>query len=207
MTNPGNRRRAPDPTILGLRHVLHMPGGGQRSAMRPRVHAERPPVKFRLPRGHDAVPAIQAQGYSPHPMVRHEDTWFERPQGALLGSIVLRRVLPAGSWTMAWETTIATGPEAERHHLWTPVDGPRMWKRLERLGMVPVVTLQAQRVPLHKGASKVAVERVRKVGDFLEVPGPDKMGLFRGEVADLLRALGAEGPVLRSYRDLAAEPA
>ena len=84
--------------------------------MRQRVHDERPPVKFRLPRGRDAVPAIQSQGYASHPVVQHEDTWFERPQGAILGSIVLRHVLPEGSWTMAWETTIATGPEAERHH-------------------------------------------------------------------------------------------
>src|SRR5688572_1496452 len=171
--------------------------------MRARVHEERPPVKFRLPKGRDAVPAIQARGYASHPPVRHEDTWFERPEGAMLGSIVLRHVLPDGAWTMAWEMTIATGPEAERHHLWTPVDGPRMWKRLERLGMAPVMTLQAQRVPLHKGASKIAVERIRKVGDFLEVPGPDKMGVFRGEVSELLCLLGAEGPLMRSYRDLA----
>jgi adenylate cyclase class IV len=175
--------------------------------MRARVHDERPPVKFRLPRGHDAIPSMQRQGYAQHPAVRHEDTWFERPQGAMLGSIVLRQVLPDGGWTMAWETTINAGPEAERHHLWTAVDGPRMWKRLERLGMEPVLTLQAQRVPLHKGPSKVAVERIQKVGDFLEVPGPDKSGVFRGDVSQLLRALGAEGPLMRSYRDLAAPAA
>lgn len=164
-------------------------------------------MKFRLPKGRDAVPAIRAKGYASHPTVLHEDTWFERPQGAMLGSIVLRHVLPDGGWTMAWETTINTGPEAERHHLWTPVDGTRMWTRLERLGMEPVMTLQAQRVPMHKGASKVAVERIRKVGDFLEVPGPDKSGAFRGDVSELLRALGAEGPLMRSYRDLASPSA
>ena len=171
--------------------------------MASRVHDERPPVKFRLPRGRDAVHAIEAQGYSSHPVVAHEDTWFERPEGAILGSILLREVKPAGTWTMAWETTITTGPESERHHLWAPVDGPRMWKRLERLGMQPVLTLQAQRVPLHKGGSKVAVERIREVGDFLEVPGPGRDGLLRHEVNDLLRRLGAEGPLVRSYRDLA----
>jgi len=172
--------------------------------MRARVHDERPPVKFRLPRGRDAVPAIQARGYASNPPVLHADTWFERPQGAMLGSIVLRQVLPDGAWTMAWETTISTGPEAERHKRLRDPDGPRMWKRLERLGMVPILTLQAQRVPLHKGASRVAVERIRKVGDFLEVPGPDKSGAFRGEVSELLRSLGAEGPLVRSYRDLAS---
>lgn len=171
--------------------------------MRSRVHDERPPVKFRLPRSKDAVGVIEAQGYAAHPAVQHEDTWFERAEGPQLGSIVLRQVIPDGPWTMAWETTIKTGPDAERHHLWTAVDGPRMWARLERLGMQPVVTVRAQRVPLRKGTSRVAVERIKKVGDFLEVPGPDKQGMFRHEVTDLLRRLGAQGPLLRSYRDLA----
>lgn len=175
--------------------------------MRSRVHDERPPVKFRLPRAKDAVGVIEAQGYAAHPTVQHEDTWFERREGALLGSIVLRHTLPDGLWTMAWETTIKTGPDAERHHLWTKVDGPRMWQRLERLGMQPVMTVQAQRVPLHKGPHRLAVERIRKVGDFLEVPGPDKRGLFGHDVTDLLRRLGAQGPILRSYRDLAGAPA
>lgn len=172
--------------------------------MRTNVHEERPPVKFRLPRGQDAIPAMRAKGYASHPMVRHEDTWFERSEGAMLGSIVLRHILPEGTWTMAWETTITTGADAERHHLWTTVDGPRMWRRLERLGMKPVMTLQAQRVPLHKGMSKVAVERTTGFGDFLEVPGPNKLGAFRSDVTDLLRFLGAEGPLMRSYRDLTA---
>ncbi len=171
--------------------------------MRSRVHDERPPVKFRLPRSKDAVGVIEAQGYAAHPAVQHEDMWFERTEGPQMGSILLRHVLPDGPWTMAWETTIKTGPDAERHQLWTSVDGPRMRARLERLGMRVVLTVQAQRVPLRKGLSRVAVERIKKVGDFLEVPGPDKQGFLRHEVTDLLRRLGAQGPILRSYRDLA----
>lgn len=169
------------------------------------VHEDRPSVKFRLParRGQDPVQLLHDSGFSSRPAVQHEDTWFERPQGAFLGSIVLRQVLPSGTWTMAWETTIRTGPEAERHHLWTEVDGKRMWARLERLGMNPVLTLKATRHPLDKGTQHLALERIKRMGDFLEVPQMAKENGLRSEVSEILRRLGATDPEPRSYRDLA----
>lgn len=173
--------------------------------MRKAVHDSRSPLKYRIPRkkgAEDLVQVMHSQGYLAHPAVEHEDTWFERPQGALLGSIVLRQVLPDGPWTMAWETTIRTGNEAEKHHLWTKVDGPAMWARLERLGMRPVVGIRATRIPLSKGQHQVALERVRKMGDFLELPGVGRDGAIRQEVHDLLHSLGAQGPEARTYREL-----
>ncbi|MEA3136332.1 MAG: hypothetical protein QOJ26_1194 [Thermoplasmata archaeon] len=179
--------------------------------MRKNVHDARPALKYRLPRAkgaHDPVKVLHAQGYLSHPPVEHEDTWFERPQGAMLGSIVLRHVMPDGHWTMAWETTIRTGDEAEKHHLWTKVDGPTMWARLERLGMKPVTTIRSTRVALNKGPHQVALERVRSMGDFLELPGVGRDGTIRHEFHDLLHHLGAMGPPEpRSYRELFAAAA
>lgn len=169
------------------------------------VHDARTPLKYRLPRpkaGRDPVQVLHEQGYLSHPPVEHEDTWFERPQGAMLGSIVLRQVLPDGAWTMAWETTIRTGDEAEKHHLWTKVDGPAMWARLERLGMQPVMTIRSTRVALNKGAQQVALERVRRMGDFLELPSVGRDGPVRSDLHDLLHRLGATVPEPRSYREL-----
>lgn len=174
--------------------------------MRKNVHDARTPLKYRLPKakGSDPVKVLHAQGYLAHPAVEHEDTWFERPQGAMLGSIVLRHVLPAGHWTMAWETTIRTGDEAEKHHLWTKVDGPAMWARLERLGMTPVTTIRSTRVALNKGPHQVALERVKRMGDFLELPAAGRDGAIRSEFSDLLHRLGAKEPEARSYRELFA---
>jgi adenylate cyclase class IV len=170
------------------------------------VHDSRTPLKYRLPRGKgdDSMRVLHDQGYLPHPAVEHEDTWFERPQGAMLGSIVLRHVLPDGPWTMAWETTIRTGDEAEKHHLWTKVDGPSMWARLERLGMRPVVGIRATRIPLSKGSQQIALERVKSMGTFLEVPGAPRDGALRSDVHALLHRLGAQGPEPRTYRELVA---
>lgn len=176
--------------------------------MRRSVHDARSPVKYRLPRsrgGHDAVRILHDQGYLAHPSVEHEDTWFERPQGALLGSIVLRHNLATDSWTMAWETTIRTGDDAEKHHLWTKVDGPAMWARLERLGMRPVMGIRSTRIALNKGPHQIALERVKRMGDFLEIPGVGRDGHLRQEFHDLLHRLGAhDAPEPRSYRELAA---
>jgi adenylate cyclase class IV len=171
--------------------------------MRASVHDTRQPVKYRLRGGTDPVRLLHREGYQAHPPVEHEDTWFERPQGAMLGSLVLRHDLARDSWTMAWETTIRSGGDAEKHHLWTKVDGPAMWKRLERLGMQPVLQLRGTRIALSKGPLRVALERIRRMGDFLEVPGPGRDGRLRHEFHELLRHLGA-GPEPRSYRDLAA---
>ena len=173
--------------------------------MRKNVHDARSPLKYRLPKSqgaNDPVKVLHAQGYLSHPPVEHEDTWFERPQGAMLGSIVLRHVMPDGGWTMAWETTIRTGDEAEKHHLWTRVDGPAMWARLERLGMKPVTTIRSTRVALNKGPHQVALERVKRMGDFLELPGVGRDGAIRSEFSDLLHRLGAKGPEPRTYREL-----
>jgi len=168
------------------------------------VHDSRTPLKYRLPRGaqHDPVRLLHEQGYLSHPPVEHQDTWFERPEGAMLGSIVLRQVLPDGPWTMAWETTIRTGQEAEKHHLWTKVDGPAMWARLERLGMRPVMGIRSTRIALSKGAQQVALERVRKMGDFLEVPGVGRDAPLRNDLHAMLHRLGATGPETRTYREL-----
>lgn len=172
--------------------------------MRKNVHDARPPLRYHLPKakGADPVQVLHAAGYLAHPPVEHEDTWFERPQGAMLGSIVLRHVLPDGGWTMAWETTIRTGEDAERHHLWTKVDGPSMWRRLERLGMVPIMTIKATRVALNKGPHQVAVERVKRMGDFLELPSVGRDGPVRPDLHALLQRLGAQGPESRTYREL-----
>ena len=168
------------------------------------VHDARTPLKYRLPKaraGSDPVQVLRTEGYLAHPPVEHEDTWFERP-GPMLGSLVLRKVLPDGGWTMAWETTIRTGEDAERHHLWTKVDGPAMWRRLERLGFVPRMTLRSTRVAMNKGAHQLAVERVRRMGDFLELPSVGRDGPVRTDLHDLLHRLGAQGPEPRTYREL-----
>jgi adenylate cyclase class IV len=175
--------------------------------MRRSVHDVRTPLRYRLPkvrggRGEDPVQVLRTQGYLAHPPVEHEDTWFERPKGDMLGSIVLRHVLPDGGWTMAWETTIRTGEDAERHHLWTKVDGPAMWRRLERLGFLARMTLRSTRVAMNKGGHLVAVERVRRMGDFLEVPSAGHDGPLRPDVHEVLRRLGAQGPETRTYREL-----
>lgn len=164
---------------------------------------ERPSLKFRLPRGRDPVRLLRESGFQSRPAVHHEDTWFERPEGEMLGAIVLRRVLPDRGWRMAWETTIRTGPEAEPHHLWTDVDGPRMWKRLERLGMRPVLTLEGVRTPMDKGTQHLALERIPEMGDFLEVPKPSRGRHMLREWTDLLHRLGATGPERGSYRHIA----
>lgn len=145
--------------------------------------------------------AIAALGYAAQEPVWHVDTWFERQEGPMLGSIVVRQVLPDGPWSMAWETSVRTGPNEERHHLWTPIDGPRMQVTLQRLGMVPVLSLRAQRIPLQRRQRRIALERVESIGDFLEVPGPDKQGVWARDVAALLRGLGA-ATMVHSYRDL-----
>lgn len=171
-------------------------------------HDSRVPLKYRLPRGtqHDPVRILHENGYLAHPAVEHEDTWFERPGSPMMGSIVLRQNLATKTWTMAWETTIRTGGDAEKHYLWTKVDGPAMWDRLERLGMRPVMGIRSTRIPLSKGPQQVALERVRKVGDFLEVPGRE--GQLRHEVHELLHRLGAtEPPEPRTYRELFAAKA
>lgn len=173
--------------------------------MRKSVHDGRPPLKYRLPRarsGSDPVKLLHDQGYLAHPPVEHEDTWFERKEGAMLGSIVLRHNLATDTWTMAWETTIRTGEAAEKHHLWTPVEGAAMWDRLERLGFRPVMGIRATRIPLSKGAQHIALERVKRMGDFLEVPGVGREGHLRQEVHDLLHRLGATGPETRTYREI-----
>jgi adenylate cyclase class IV len=178
-------------------------------SVRKSVHDSRAPLKYRIPKtrgAHDPVRVLHEQGFLAHPAVEHEDTWFERPEGPMLGSIVLRRVLPDGAWTMAWETTIRTGNEAERHYLWTKVDGPAMWARLERLGMRPVTTLRSTRVALNKGPHQVALERVKRMGDFLELPGIGRDGALRREFLDALRHLGATVPEPRSYRELFGAP-
>lgn len=168
------------------------------------VHDSRRPLKYRLPRSRssDPVKVLHDQGYLAHPPVEHEDTWFERKEGAMLGSIVLRQNLATKQWTMAWETTIRTGDDAEVHHLWTKVDGPAMWERLERLGMRPVMGIRSTRIPLSKGAHQVALERVKRMGDFLELPGVGKDGFVRQEFHDLLHHLGATVPEPRTYREL-----
>ena len=173
--------------------------------MRKTVHDSRSPVKYRIPRrgGNDPVKVLHDQGYLAHPSVEHEDTWFERPQGAMLGAIVLRQNLATKQWTMAWETTIKTGDDAEKHHLWTKVDGPAMWSRLERLGMRPVMGIRATRIPMSKGPHQLALERVKQMGDFLELPGVGRDGALRQEFYDLLHRLGAQGPEARSYREIA----
>lgn len=174
--------------------------------MRKSVHDARSPLKYRLPRqkaGQDPMKVLHEQGYLAHPPIEHEDTWFERRQGAMLGSIVLRRNLATDSWTMAWETTIRTGEDAERHHLWTKVDGPAMWERLERLGMQPVMGIRATRIAMNKGPHQIAIERVKRMGDFLELPGVGRDGHVRSEFHDLLHRLGARDPEPRSYRELA----
>ena len=175
--------------------------------MRRSVHASRSPLKYRIPRakgGHDPVQLLHEQGYLAHPAIEHEDTWFERAGGPMLGSIVLRENLATKTWTMAWETTIRTGEDAERHHLWTKVDGPAMWDRLERLGMRPVMGIRSTRIALSKGPHQVALERVRRMGDFLELPGVGRDGHVRSEMHDLLHRLGAQGPEQRTYREIAA---
>lgn len=171
------------------------------------VHDSRVPLKYRLPRGskHDPVKILHDNGYLAHPSVEHEDTWFERPGSPMMGNIVLRQNLATKTWTMAWETTIRTGQDAEKHHLWTKVDGPSMWARLERLGMRPVMGIRSTRIPLSKGAHQVALERVKRMGDFLELPGVGRDGQVRQEFHDLLHRLGATGPEPRSYREM-AEP-
>src|SRR5688572_25324224 len=179
--------------------------------MRNGVHDSRSPLKYRLPRSKskDPVKVLHDQGYLAHPAVEHEDTWFERPGSPQMGSIVLRENLATKSWTMAWETTIRTGVDAEKHHLWTKVDGPAMWDRLERLGMRPIMGIRSTRIALSKGPHQVALERVRKMGDFLELPGVGRDGQLRQEFHDILHRLGAQGPDSRTYRELAGalEPA
>lgn len=172
--------------------------------MRKSVHDSREPLKYKLPRGleRDPVRILHENGYLAHPSVEHEDTWFERPGSPAMGSIVLRENLTTKSWTMAWETTIRTGDDAEKHHLWTKVDGPAMWARLERLGMRPVMGIRATRIALSKGPHQVALERVKRMGTFLELPGVGRDGVIRQEFHDILHRLGATVPEPRTYREL-----
>lgn len=174
-------------------------------------------VKAPVPDPLGLVRAIRRQGGRSHGVLRQSDRYFNHPQRDFARTDEALRIRTTRARTSrGWGTpeTVITykGPKLDRlsktrREIEFAV-GPAIGEILRRLRFREVATVHKVRQRFLLGSFEVLVDRVRGVGNYVEVEWHGRavsVAQARDSILALLRRFGIEGNERRSYLELLLE--